>query len=303
MTRILQGLLNVAVPLFAVASMASVGMAHSLRELFAPLRKHERVLAALVANFVLVPLVCWAVVSLVGVAKPHAAGLFLMACAAGAPFTVMFTRLAGGDVALGSTLVVLLLLTSLVYVPIVVPWVLPGTDFDVLQVVWTLTSTMLLPLALGLLLRARAPGWASRLRPGFGMAARVALAVLIAATLLVNLPAIVGLVGSGVILCAAGVVLGGLLSGYALGGPKQRSRTTLGFATGQRNVAAAMVVASTGFDSDEPLLAVVVSSLVGFAILFPATRLLRRWPRRAEGRGERVRFDAPDGQPDGRRRA
>jgi BASS family bile acid:Na+ symporter len=302
MRELLQGLLSVVVPFFAVASMASVGLGHSLQEIYAPLRKPKLILAALVANFVLVPLVAWAAVKLVDLAQPQAIGLFLIASGAGAAFTVMLTKAAGGHLALSTGLVVLLIVATLVYLPLVVPLALPAADFDVLKVTWTLTSTMLLPLALGLLLRARAPALATWLQPWFGKAGSVALVVLITATFLVNLPAIAGLFGTGAIPCVAALVLSGLLCGYALGGPDLQTRTVLGLATGQRNIAAAMVVASTGFESTEPLVMVVVSALVGFAILFPAAWLLRRRSRRVGGYARRVRFGAPD-RPGDRRRA
>jgi BASS family bile acid:Na+ symporter len=66
----------------------------------------------------------------------------------------------------------------------------------------------------------------------------------------------------------------------------------LGLGTGQRNIAAATVVATSGFATDEPLEMVVVTSLVAFAVLFPAAWILRRrLARRARAR--LVRFDAP----------
>ena len=53
--------LNIAVLVFAVSSMLSVGLAHEWREILAPLRAVRPVLRALVANFVLVPLLAFVV--------------------------------------------------------------------------------------------------------------------------------------------------------------------------------------------------------------------------------------------------
>lgn len=61
MTEILSGLLDVATLVFAVSSMLSVGFSYTVRELIEPLRNARLVIGALVANFVLVPLLVYAI--------------------------------------------------------------------------------------------------------------------------------------------------------------------------------------------------------------------------------------------------
>jgi BASS family bile acid:Na+ symporter len=50
----------------------------------------------------------------------------------------------------------------------------------------------------------------------------------------------------------------------------------LALATGQRNISAATVVAAQGFQDSGILVMVIISSLVGFALLFPAASVLRQ---------------------------
>ena len=66
--------------------------------------------------------------------------------------------------------------------------------------------------------------------------------------------------------------------GYVLGmdGP---SREVLGFATSQRNVAAATVVAATAVDDRDTVVMVVVASLAGLALLLPVAAWLRKRPQ------------------------
>jgi hypothetical protein len=61
MADFLSRLLTIATLAFAVSSMLSVGFSYTLRELLEPLRNARLVIGALVANFVLVPLLAYAV--------------------------------------------------------------------------------------------------------------------------------------------------------------------------------------------------------------------------------------------------
>ena len=79
-------LLAISVIAFPVSSMLAVGLGHSLREIARPLRQPGRVLRAVVANFVLVPLLALALSHLFSLDPPLATGLLLIGTAAGAPF-------------------------------------------------------------------------------------------------------------------------------------------------------------------------------------------------------------------------
>lgn len=139
-----------------------------------------------------------------------------------------------------------------------------------------LVLSMLLPLALGLLVRAWAPRWAQKLQPVMGKTSTYALLALVVSSVLVNLPGILDVTMRAIL--AALLVIGGAFAvGYLLGGANAEARNVLGLGTGQRNIAAAMVVATQGFENPDTLLMVVVTSLVGLAILFPiATKLRQR---------------------------
>ena len=59
MAEPLFSLVNIAVLVFSVTSMLSVGFSYTLREIVEPLRDLPGVLLALAANFVLVPLLAY----------------------------------------------------------------------------------------------------------------------------------------------------------------------------------------------------------------------------------------------------
>ena len=64
--------------------------------------------------------------------------------------------------------------------------------------------------------------------------------------------------------------------GYLLSGPGFDQRAVMGFGAGQRNLAAALVVASQDFDDPKTLVMVVLFSIVGLLVLFAIALILRR---------------------------
>jgi BASS family bile acid:Na+ symporter len=242
----------------------------------------------LAANFIFVPLLGYAIARVLDLDEAHAIGLFLMATAAGAAFFVALVRIARLDLSVATGLLVALLVVTIVYMPLVIPLVLPWADVRLVDISAPLLLTMLLPLFLGLTVHGVAPRLAATLLPFFRRAAQVSFIVLIVATFVLHLPSILEMVGSGALAAAFLLTLGAFAVGYSLGGNDADQRALLGLGTGQRNVAAAMVVATQAFEAPGPLVMVVVSSLVAFTVLLPAAFLFRRRSRR----GTLDRFDS-----------
>lgn len=265
----LSGLLSISVLLFSVSSMLSVGFGFTLEGLIGPLRDINKVTRALIANFVAVPIIAYVIGQAFGLTGPLAIGLMLLGMSAGAPFLIKLTEMADHDVGTAARLLVLLLPITVIYLPVVVPLVVPGVTVSATSIAPPLFLSMLLPLAIGLLARSWLPQIAERLQPIAGAIASVALVALIVLTFVVNFQQIVGLLGTGAVLAAALLIGGAFATGYLLGGPDAGDRGVFGLGTGQRNVAAATVVATQSIDDPDTLAIVVVSSMVGMAILFP----------------------------------
>jgi BASS family bile acid:Na+ symporter len=280
MAELLSSLLDIAVLVFSVTSMLSVGLSYTLRDIMDPLRDLRGVLLTLAGNFVLVPLLAYAVARLLPIGQAAQVGLMLVATAAGAPFLIKLTQLANGDTAFGAGVLVLLLAVTIIYMPIVVPLVAPQATVSAMSIAMPLVLTMLLPLGVGLFIDARFERLADRLQPISNSASSIALVVLVALTFLANFQAILGVFGTGAIAAALLVVGGAFALGYLLGGADPREREVIALATAQRNVAAATVVATQSFDDPDVLVMVVVTSIVSMAVLFPAAWALGRRQQR-----------------------
>ena len=282
-------LLDIATLVFAVSSMLAVGFSYTVRELLEPLRNARLVIGALVANFVVVPLLAYAITAFLSLGEGREVGLLLVAVAAGAPFVIKLTQAADGDLALAAGLLVLLVVVSIGYMPIVVPLIAPDAHVSAISIATPLVLTMLLPLGIGLFVDAKFESLANRLQPLMNKASSAALVVLLVATVLTNGRRLVDVFGTGAILAALLFIAGAFILGYLLGMTGRGTREELGLATAQRNIAAATVVATQSFDNPDTLVMVVITSIVTMVILFPVARALRkRVEAQAKAQGRRL---------------
>lgn len=282
MRAALAAVASIAIIVFAVASMLSVGLAYRMGQILGPLREARAVFRALVANFVLVPLLAVAIQHVMRLEAPLALGLFLLAGAAGAPFLIKLASAARSDLALSAGLLLLLVLVTVIFLPVYVPLAMAHPSLrdlsykpsSMLAIGMPLLSTLIVPMLAGLAIHALAPRWAGRLVPIGSKLATVALVMVIVSTFGANGRELIAIVKSGAIIAGMLLVVGAFAAGYLLS--RHERRAVLGLGTAQRNVAAAMVVASRDFTNPDILVMVTASVLAGLLVLFPIAWLMSR---------------------------
>lgn len=269
MTDILESLALLSVLVFVIGSMLSMGLSLTTKQIIEPLRNTRLVVLALVANFVVVPIAAYVITLVVPLDEPISIGLILVSTAAGAPFLPKLVQVAKGSPAFSVGLMVLLMVVTIVFLPIVLPLLIQGVEVNPLDIAQSLVVMMLIPLAIGLFIKARYEESAEKIRPTFASASNLAILVLIVLGVVLNFDAMIGLVGSFGILAAILLVAIALATGYLLGGSDPSIKSVMALGTGQRNISAALVVAAQNFDADV-ITYLAVFSVVGFVLLFPA---------------------------------
>jgi len=259
--------------IFVVTSMLAMGMSLTIGQIVEPLRNVRLVVLALLANFVLVPALAYLIAAVIPIDDDLRTGLIVLATAAGAPFLPKLVQVAHGPIALGVGVMVLLMLVTIAYLPIVLPLLLPGVDVDPWSIAQSLVVLMLVPLAIGLLIRANAASTAAEYGPVFTKASSLAIVILMVAGLALSARNILGLLGTGGIVALLLFVAGSLAIGVVLGGRDPGTRAVLGLGTAQRNVSAALVVTAQNFGTDT-LTFVLVGAIVMLLILMPVARRL-----------------------------
>jgi BASS family bile acid:Na+ symporter len=256
--------------------MLAMGLSLTTAQILGPLKNARLVILALLANFVLVPLLAYAITRVIPLEQPLQIGLIVLSTVAGAPFLVKEVQAAKGDLALGVGLMFMLMIVTILYVPLVLPLLLPGIEVNPWDIAKSLIMTMLLPIVLGLLVRASSPEDAGHWAPLMNKVSGVALLIMLVTGLGLNISNILSLIGSYGFLALIIFVVGSLLIGLALGGRNREVRSVLGLGTAQRNVAAAILVASLNFAGTMTLPYVLVASIVLPLILIPSARWLGR---------------------------
>lgn len=265
---------TVATLSFVVSSMLAMGAGLTVPQIFEPLRNARLVVLALLANFVLVPLGAFALAKVLWLDEPLGIGLLLLGCAAGAPFLPKLAELAKGNLAFAVGAMVLLMAVTVGYLPIVLPLLLPGVTVDPWKIARSLVLLMLLPLAAGLALKARYEVLARRVKPVLDKISNVSLILLVLLITAANLDKVLQVFGTRGILAGLLFIAWGFGTGWLLGGPDADSRRVMALGTGQRNIAAALVVASQSFSDPKVVVMVIVVAIAGFIILMPLARAL-----------------------------
>ena len=272
--ELLSKAVTVAMLSFVISSMLAMGTALTVSQIFDPLRNVRLVVLALVANFVLMPLGAFALAKVLWLDEPLGVGLLMLGCAAGAPFLPKLAELAKGNLPFGVGVMVLLMVITVAYLPIVLPVLLPGVTVNPVKIAQSLVLLMLLPLAIGLFVKARYDATAARVKPTLDWLSNVSLILLIALITVVNFDKVLQVFGTRGILAGLLFIALGFCIGWLLGGPGKDTRTVLALATAQRNIAAALVVGSQSFSDPKVVVMVIVVAIVGLIILMPLSRAL-----------------------------
>jgi len=267
---------NIAVVLFVVSSTLGVGLSLTPAQILAPLKDIRIVGLTLVANFIAAPLIAFGLWRLLGLDEPLGVGLLLCGLAAGAPFLIKLAEFAKADTGLTVGVMTLLMITTVAYVPIVLPVFLKGSAVDPLAIASSLVILMLIPLAIGLFCRSRAPELASKVRPAIGLLSTVSMVLVVVLTIVANFREVLSVYGTRGILAAVvyTAVCAGI--GWALVFFSATARPVLALGTAQRNAAAAFVVAGQNFDDPRVTVMITVVLIAEFTMLIPFARFVAR---------------------------
>lgn len=245
-------LINVVLPLSLAIIMLSLGIGLTVADFGrVALRPRAFAIGAL-CQVVLLPLTALTLTWAFGLRGELAVGLFLLALCPGGVTSNMISRLARGDVALSVSLTAVISLLSILTVPVLAAWSVrwymgdaaPPVTVASLALAMFLITT--LPVALGVLLRHLAPGFADRVEPGLTGLATALFVLIVLAALAGNWDLFVSNLASLgpalVSLNLALMVLGLLIAG--LFGLAWQARKTVSIETGIQNATLGITLAA-----------------------------------------------------------
>jgi BASS family bile acid:Na+ symporter len=207
-------------------------MTYTVGQLVAPLHRVVLVIVMVVLNAGVIPALAWGIAEIIPMNSKYVSGLVLATLGAGSAASLKAAQLAKrADLPLAVSVVVVLQLVNIVAVPLWAGQVVTGASISAWDIVKSLLLLVLLPLAAGLVIRARYADHAKNWQPELVKAANLALVVALATGISANWSTIVSMFGSWVIVTAIIIILAGamgLLPGLLPGGKSAEVRTATG---------------------------------------------------------------------------
>lgn len=285
-------LVDIGLPIALAIIMVGIGLSLTREDFAVQARSPRATIVGLFGQLVLVPLVGVGVALLFGLTPMLTLGVVLVAATPGGATSNLITYLSRGNVALS---VILTALTSVAVILTLPMWfgigarLIPGAaDEEVTvplgQTFGLLLGVILIPVAIGMILRARRPALASRIERYVGIVGLVVLVLLIVGIVLGERDRIVDLVvtvGPAVIvLNLALIVLGGLLAWVSR--LRRAEQIAIAVEFGIKNTTLTLLIAFTVIGDEEVGLAAAVYSIVmyvtAFALVYGGRRLMRTAP-------------------------
>src|SRR3954454_14786826 len=195
--ELLQKASSVAMLAFVLSSMLAMGLNLTVGQIITPLRNVRLVTLSLLVNFILMPLAAAGLATLLRLDEPLGVGLLLLGSAAGAPFLPKLAQIANGNLAFAVGLMVLLMVITVGYLPVVMPMLLPGVSVSPGQIARSLVLLMFLPLSAALVVNVNWPSLATKIKPALDKTSNLSLIALIGLLSLFNFRSVMAVFGTG----------------------------------------------------------------------------------------------------------
>jgi predicted Na+-dependent transporter len=265
-----------------LSTMLGAGLQVDRRRLVETLRQYGLLGRALLANFILVPLIAVVLVRFFHVETGVATGIVLMSMAPGVPFLVNSAgRAGGGSLSFALTIAFCFAALSVLTIPITISIVLPpatAAQVPVLKFLTTLVAFQLVPLVIGALIGPRLAmplaEKVTKLLHVVFLGATLVLVVLVFPRLVSSISSVFGF-GHLLIIVAIGVF--SVAIGWLLGGPDRQYRRTLSIATLMRNIGlCALIGTAPAFAHTLVVPTIVAYFLITFVISLPVRIFFKR---------------------------
>lgn len=269
--------LRATVVVFMIGTLGGFGLGLAVRDVAAPLKHVSFVALSLFLCWIVCPAIAVLLLRLVPLDPGYATGLLLLALAPCAPFAPAMAQIARGDPAYMAAFVLLSAASTVVMMPIAAPLLIDGLSPDPVALARPLVLFVLLPLIVGMAVRARSAAAADRVRPLVAVVTSFAGGALLVVTGVLHAGSVLGAIGSYAIatqvLFFAAVTAAAHLFGSGLP-HERRSVLTLGLCT--RNLGAALAPLATIDHDPRAMVMIVIAVPVTLGVSLATARWLAR---------------------------
>lgn len=277
--------LRTLIPLLITVSLSGLVLAVGLNagrgDLSYLIHRPAQLLKAVLAVIVIPPAAAGAIIAMMTPLEPVVkAGIMLMAISPVPPLVPGKELSVGGRKEYAYGLYAAMVLLTIVSVPAVLALAttMAGrNDFvSVASIARTVGLGVILPLAIGVVVREIAPVFAARVWRLIYQISMVLVLLAFVPVLVQAWPALAALIGDGTVVAMAAVTVIAIIGGHLLGGPDPRDRATLAMASSVRHPGIAMSIAGASFQDPRVSAAVLLFMLVGIVAAAPYTVWIKR---------------------------
>ena len=280
-----QALTQIALPISLILIMTGVGMGLKIADFRRVVAQPKAFLIGAICQMAILPLIAVAIIELTGLTGPLAIGLFILALCPGGTTSNLYTLLARGDVGLSVSLTAVIGFITPFTIPILGAWAIANYAtaeqaivFPVLKTWITLIVVTVIPVIIGMLLRAKWESLALRLEPWvskFSIAVLALVIVVICVNLAEKLIDFALLAGPAALLLNLVTMSLGYVAGSLLLHHEDQART-ISLEVGLQNGTLALMITTGILQNAEMSVAPSVYSL----LMFITATLFTVWVRK-----------------------
>lgn len=279
-------LTSVGLPVALAVIMFGLGLGLTAADFGRVVREPRAVAAALGAQLVLLPAICFGLVVAVDLDPVLAVGMMLLAASPGGTTANLFSHLFRGDVALNVTLTAINSIIAVVTLPVVVnlstayfePAIGDGTVGLQFGKTLQVFAIVLIPVALGMLVRRTRPALADRAERPVRILSAAVLVAVIAGALLAERDNIAGYLADigpvAAVFCLTSLTLGYLVPRLVRVGHRQAVASA--FEVGVHNSTLAITIAISVLGSEQLAIPAAVYGVIMFPLAAMAGFVLTR---------------------------
>lgn len=279
MNAFLSHALTPVILVYVITGMLALGLSQTVKQIIEPLKNVRITISALVASYILVPVLAALIARLFGLDPVLRYGLVLLAMAAGAEAGPIFTARSNANVSVAGGILAMSIPITIIYIPFMIGVFLPDIEVDVKHMVLKLVLTIVLPLLLGLFIRARFEKFAHAIEKYLHKTSQLFMVLLLLTLIGLYYKPFIGLFGTYTLLAGVVYIVAAFALGYLLGWPERSTMLAMGYMHGARNASVAVIAASSAF-SDQPNVMMMIASMVilMLAILLLASAIFKIKP-------------------------
>lgn len=195
MNDILMISFKVSLVIFMASNLLDMGLRLNLTDAFKGLRNVRFVAYTLIWSFVICPALAYVITLVVPLERPFAIGMLLLGMAPCAPFVPLLAEKAKGDLGYIAAFMLLTAIGTVVFMPVAVPLLVKGLSASPWSIAKPLLVVVMLPMAIGVILRLKWEAVAAKLQPLVKKLAGLAGLIFVIVLLLIYGKGLLGLAG------------------------------------------------------------------------------------------------------------